>query len=378
MIASDTKRELILNIKNIPGWRTGRKIVVFISDDWGDLRIRSDEDYQNLIEYGIPLDRSPHTRYETLATHQDLSTLYEVLNSVQDKNGNPAVFSPFVIMANPDFKKIRESDYMSYHYEVFTDTILKKEDGQKTIDAWNEGIQQNLFIPELHGRDHINVPLWLRFLKTDDALRFAFRYHYAYLKTGNMPVSPHYGFYFDSEEDKLLLKESLIDGVKIFTDVFNKSPKVFNPPNGMFHQDFYSALVAGNIYAICANHFREQPDGKGAIKKKYYRFGEVSKEGVVHFISNCAFEPVTPHFKGTKETLRQISIAFRWKKPALINTHRVNYVGGRNTNNRDKGLNELSELLNSIVKKWPDAEFMSAREFADILINARVDSTDEQ
>ena len=58
-------------------------------------------------------------------------------------------------------------------------------------------------------------------------------------------------------------------------------------------------------------------------------------------------------------TLRQIAAAFRWKKPAIISTHRVNFVGGINKQNREAGLKELHSLLKTIVKRWPDVEFMS-------------------
>jgi hypothetical protein len=54
--------------------------------------------------------------------------------------------------------------------------------------------------------------------------------------------------------------------------------------------------------------------------------------------------------------------AFRWKKPANISTHRVNFVGGIDEANREKGLKELKKLLNTIVKTWPDVEFMSTRD----------------
>ena len=32
------------NVVNIPGWSTSRKIVVFESDDWGSIRVRSNND----------------------------------------------------------------------------------------------------------------------------------------------------------------------------------------------------------------------------------------------------------------------------------------------------------------------------------------------
>ena len=60
--------------------------------------------------------------------------------------------------------------------------------------------------------------------------------------------------------------------------------------------------------------------------------------------------------------LKEIELAFRWFHPAIISSHRVNFIGSLNPQNRDRGLLLLSQLLNAIVKKWPDVEFMSSDE----------------
>ena len=362
------KEDIKLYIKNLPGWSTRRKIVVFISDDWGDHRIRNEEDYRNLIRIGIPVDKSIHTRYGNLADKSDLHSLYEVLSGVKDKNGRHAVITPFVILANPDFDKIRSDGFERYHYELFTDTIRKYENGYQTIKAWEEGIEAGIFVPELHGREHFNVTQWLHFLsKGDDRLLQAFDLHYAFLKTPGMKVNPVYAFYFDNQTDFEFLKESLSDGVRLFREIFKRNPLVFNPPNGMFHEAFYSQLAESGIKAVNAKHFRMQPDGKGKIVRRYFRFGQVSYEGITHFISNCAFEPAGESYSGIGKALKQVEIAFRCRKPALINTHRVNFIGSRDIRVRDKSLSEFSLLLSNIQRKWPDIEFMSAGEFVTLL-----------
>ncbi len=359
---------LKLYLKNLPGWRTARKLVVFISDDWGDNRIRSEEDYLKLIETGIPVDKSVHTKFGALASQSDLYCLYEVLTRYRDGFGRNAVFTPFVIMTNPDFTKIKNCGFEKYHYEVFTDTVRKAEEGDETIKAWQTGIEEGIFLPELHGREHFNVPQWLQSLrKGDKRLLEAFDLHYAYLKTDDMNVNPVYAFYFNNQNDFEFLNESLADGVRIFQETFGRKPLVFNPPNGMFHNAFYRELAKSGIKAINTKHFRLQPDSKGRIVKNHFRFGEVSPEGVIHFISNCAFEPAAWDYGGTGKTLRQVEAAFNCRKPALINTHRVNYIGSRDRKVRDKSLAELDLLIRSLISKWPDIEFVSAGEFVPVI-----------
>jgi hypothetical protein len=362
------KEDIKLYVKNLPGWSTGRKIVVFISDDWGDLRIRNEEDYRNLIRIGIPVDKSIHTRYGALADKSDLHSLFEILSGVKDKNGRHAVFTPFIILTNPDYEKIKADNFEKYHYELFTDSIKKKENGHQTLEAWKEGIESGIFLPELHGREHFNVSQWLNLLKNGDKkLLQAFELHYSYLRTPLMKVSPVYAFYFSNNIEFQFLRESLSDAVRIFRTIFNREPLVFNPPNGMFHTAFYPQLAESGIKTINTKHFRMQPDRKGKIVRKYFRFGQISKEGIIHFISNCAFEPASESYNGVDITLRQVEIAFKCKKPALINTHRVNFIGSRERTIRDKSLSELSILLSKMKSRWPDLEFLSAGEFGSIL-----------
>ena len=362
------KKSFIYNLKNIPGWSTKRKIVAFISDDWGDLRVRSEEDYQKLIENGIPVDRSPHTRIETCATYDDLNRLFEVLTSVRDKNGDHAVLSPFTIMVNPDFKKIRESNFEQYHYKLFTKTIEESENGSKTLQAWQTGIENKLFIPELHGREHINVPVWMRKLQTGNEIyHLCFDHHFAHYTSPEMATPIVAAYNFQTEDDFIFIDEALRDAIDLFGKVFRRQPAVFNPPNAIFHSRFYQSLISKGITNIDTPHYRLEPNGEKRLEKKRYRFGDVSAEGMVHSISNCAFEPIKGDKSVVENTLGQVEAAFRWNKPALINTHRINYVKGRGGSHTDSNLRALSILLKEIVKRWPDVEFMSVGKFAKYL-----------
>jgi hypothetical protein len=65
--------------------------------------------------------------------------------------------------------------------------------------------------------------------------------------------------------------------------------------------------------------------------------------------------------------MQQIEAAFRWNRPAIISSHRVNFCGHIDPANRAKGLGDLRVLLKKIVEKWPDVEFMSAGELSDLI-----------
>jgi hypothetical protein len=68
-------------------------------------------------------------------------------------------------------------------------------------------------------------------------------------------------------------------------------------------------------------------------------------------------------------TLYQVETAFRWNRPAVISSHRVNYGGHIDPGNRKTGVLALKELLRRIVQKWPEVEFMAANELGNLIVN---------
>ena len=88
---------------------------------------------------------------------------------------------------------------------------------------------------------------------------------------------------------------------------------------------------------------------------------------------NCHFEPSDPlHTDWVSSCLLEIENAFSWRKPAVISSHRVNFVGFINQDNADFGLKELNRLLSSITSKWPDIEFMTSTELGNIIRESRI------
>ena len=360
---------LILNLKNIPGWRTKKKIVVFESDDWGSNRIASKQNYDALLKMGVNVDKSAYNRFDTIERSSDLEALYEVLASVNDIHGNPAVFTPFVNVANPDFDRIRETDYQEYHYETFDKTLEAYGEKERVLALYRQGIVSGLFKPQYHGREHLTVSLWLKALQNgNEHIRQAFNekfYAYPDPNLNSLAGAFRPAFYFESEDDISFLKTSIREGADLFEKIIGYRATVFDPPNGVFPSILEKDLSDAGIHTIVTNRIRPEPQGNGEIKKKYYGFGQVNKLGQRYYIRNCQFEPYDN--RSTDHCLSMMKAAFRWGKPAIICTHRVNFNGGIDPANRDKGLRELKELLKRMLKEWPDIEFMSSGEFAKVL-----------
>jgi hypothetical protein len=67
--------------------------------------------------------------------------------------------------------------------------------------------------------------------------------------------------------------------------------------------------------------------------------------------------------------LNQISNSFFWKNPAILTSHRINFIGSIEEDNRKRNLKLLEELIQKILKRWPNVEFMSSNELTKLIDN---------
>lgn len=351
------------NLKNIQGKRFLKKILIIECDDWGGIRMPSIDVLKKLQNKGLNLENDRFNN-DTLGTTEDLAQLFDILNAIKDQHGRSAVMTPITNVANPDFKKIKQSGFTQYYYEKFTDTLLNYGQGNGVFELWRQGIEAGIFLPELHGREHISVQIWLQKLREGNKdLLFAFDNNFVFLVVPDVhPTVKGFRaeFFFDNETQLPFLKTSIKDAISIFKDIFGYQPKIFVPSNAVFHPIFEDELCASGIRFVYANRSYIYKDENGKTRKKRIITGQKSRTGITYYTRNCAFEPSSKGYKGIEYTLMQVAAAFRWGKPAIISTHRVNFVGGINQFNRTSGLKELEMLLKAVTKRWPDVEFMSS------------------
>lgn len=124
----ELQKRLKANLRNIPGWRTNKRIVVFESDDWGSIRMRSADDKLELERLGFDFTGQDFNTYDALESNDDLSQLFEVLSSYKDEHGNHPVITAVSIVGNPDFKKIKESGFREYYWESMSETCKRYPD----------------------------------------------------------------------------------------------------------------------------------------------------------------------------------------------------------------------------------------------------------
>lgn len=357
------------HVLNISGWRTNRKIVVFESDDWGSIRMPSKEVLSVFLDKNIPISTSPYCRFDSLASEEDLTLLFDLLLYFKDRSGNHPIITANTVVANPDFEKIKSSDFQEYYFEPFLETLQKYPQHTNCFALWMKGMEEKVFFPQYHGREHVNVPYWLRALQQgNEVVKFAFDQGCWGLPPSAMsgiPINLQASYDTEFEEDTSFHEASIKVGLRLFNEIFDYPSESFIANNFIWAPRLEKTLSNEGVKYIQGMKYQLFPKGnnKKRIKKRHF-LGEKNRFGQYYLIRNCMFEPSQMRFgfDSVSTCLNDIGNAFFWGKPAIITTHRLNFIGFIDKGNRDKNLILFHELLSKIINKWPEVEFMSSCE----------------
>lgn len=357
---ADLARTRGRGLKNLWARGSDAPIVVFESDDWGSQRVPSAAALRRLVAAGVLTGDNPYDR-DTLENAGDIARLIETLDAVRGADGRPPVFNCYVNPANPDFEAIRLAGFERYYWETLPQTLARRGDAAAVMEAWRTGMAAGLLAPEYHGREHLNVPLWMRDLRRGAPLtRTGFSLDFYSTPEPSLPA-PAKGYraanFFESTETIPALAKILVSGSRAFEAVFERPATVFCPTNNIFHPALYGAVREAGCRGIIRHARNAQPDGRGGLKRTWGTAG-VAEAGLACFGRNAIFEPALGY--GAEHALAGIRSAFAWGVPAIVSTHRLNYVGGIDPAVRDRGLAALATLLRQIVSRWPDVRFATS------------------
>ncbi len=330
--------------------------------------------FDSLLAKGFRVDLCPYATYDSPANQDDFEALFSVLSEVRDSNGRPAVITANTIMTNPNFKKIEESGFREYCYEMITDTFQRNFYHFNPLEYYLQGLEENIFFPQYHGREHINIKEWMKQLRdTDSAYRQVFKEGVSWLGSkynppGGINLRATYDTY--DAEDINSQKSELKEGLELFRNIFKLKSESFIAPNFILHPDLYSTLHENGVHYIQGMKYLIMP--KLAAKKRGMQKriqGQKNRFGQVDLVRNCEFEPsqYPQTYDSVGECMKEIENAFFWKKPAVISAHRLNFIGNIQPENRARNLKKFKELLNRITNTWPDIEFMTSVELGKLM-----------
>lgn len=362
-------------LKNYPGWKTRKKLIVFSVDDYGSIRIDSKKS-RDILNARYPRTVNRFDQFDALETNEDLEALFETLSRYKDKNGRKAIFTPFSLTRNIDFKKLSNNGYSEYPSETLPETYNRlylsgKREYHGVMRLWKEAIGEGIFLPQYHGREHFNILLFQKLLDQKDPMlieSLKLNSCISLKLKGSVDITSAYNIEEAKESD--VFKSVINEGIEDFYRIFGYYPIEFMPPTSMISNKTLKLMDKSHIKFVGRALIHNSPLGSGRYRKSLNYLGKKINKDLYTIVRNVVFEPNDNRgFDWVNYALEQIKAAFLFNKPAIISSHRVNFSGSIDEANRKAGLASLDNLLGKITKKWPDAEFLSSGELCRMIFS---------
>jgi hypothetical protein len=366
-----SKTQILYN--SIRGYTSNKKYLVIESDDWGATRMPSRDVYDLLYSKGVDVASNPFNRLDALESTVDLEVLLDTLGIIEKKYSKTPKLTMNFIVANPDFEAIKNSNFYVYHYTNFTDSYKNDARSRQVLSSIKRGIESNFIKPQFHGREHVNVPSWLTLLREGQtAVRLAFESEtYALSLNDDMKNSSLWKALnrtSDFQSDQFRINY-IREGLAIFEEVFGFTSDTFIAPAAVWDSFIEGYLKACGVSYLQSFIVQKESTDNESIHRNIYHFtGQKNRLGMTYLVRNCFFEPSTNQSHDwVKSCLNQVGRAFFLKKPAIISTHRINFVGGIQEENRTTSVAKFKKLLFEILNRWPEVEFISSDELGKLI-----------
>ena len=370
---NDLKSRFLSTLTNLCGWKTRRRLLVIQSDDWGAIRMPSRKSWERLRASGIRVDRSRYDCLDCLECREDFHALMNVVDDHRDGNGRPAIFTFNTVMGNPDFEAIERGGFEEFHHQhVFAS--YRHYLGEDLEGDWGRAIRAGLIRPQFHAREHLNTPLWMRDLKAgheDTHRAFEQRFYGLKTRTGSRHQRHYLAAYWpDSVDHQHAIAGIVEDGLAQFEKTFGFRSKTFAGCNYVWPRALEKDLVQHGVNLLQAQrgHIEPDPERGGAATIRRHYTGQKNQHGQRYSVRNVLFEPYLDWATDWADrAMSEVEQAFRLNRPAIICSHRINYVSGMDRRHRDRSLEQLSQLLTRLRRRWPEVEFVSTDELSDVM-----------
>ena len=368
-------------LKNSFGWKTNRKVIVFSVDDYGVVRVSSKAALQAALESGVRPDNR-FDRLDALENRDDIEGMMETLGSVKDSKNRSAVMSAFLTPMNLDYEKFQTPKAIPLEPLDVTFQKLQETDPSAYTGAWSAwkmAVKRGLFYPAFHGCQHWNSSAFREFSSRDpDLFDFVLKQRsYAWVpESVESTIRPMQGCAANSPEQLEEVRHELSMGIDAFTNLFGRAPVYFNAPGGNEPLSLHAWLASKGLRFIDVPRAMKRMNPGVFKTKRFFYTGAKGDSGQTYIVRNVVFEPTSEQGRASvDQALSQIDAAFKMRRAAVISSHRVNFAGHIEKQNRETGLASLKELLERIVSKWPDVEFISAEELGRCIQTSRAAAT---
>ena len=355
------------------GYRSCGPVLVIESDDWGATRVPSAEALDDFAGRHPEFRPDHYQRLDALDSYDDVASLRGVLLGVSNAAGeHPKVTMNFA-MANPDFGAIRDNGFSRFEYEPLQTSYRRGGAGKTTLDALREASSSGVLRPQLHAREHLNATSWLSDVRGGGASRDAF--DLGMVGVGGAEycamdaLNP-----LNADVDRVAY---LAEAAALFEATFGFSSKSFIASCYVWDGEVERILRALGISQIQSGRFQRAPRRDGSLARRLRSMGSTTRCGQVLTVRNCNFETARWKDEGLSRAeivergVREVEEAFALRHPAVVCSHRVNYVSAVSPENAELGRGCLAEMLERVTEAHPDVRFLFSDELGDEIRGAR-------
>src|SRR5690606_33524143 len=138
------------------------------------------------------------------------------------------------------------SEFSAYFYEDFVSTYRRLSSDEGAYNLIKEGISSGLYVPQLHGREHLHVASWLYALREGDPeTRLAFNnqlygHPSQYFKSTKMSFLS--ALHARTKDEQEFMNQSLRDASLMFEKIFGFKSESFIAPRYIWNESIESEL----------------------------------------------------------------------------------------------------------------------------------------
>lgn len=294
-----------------------------------------------------------------------LQRLHKILSAVHDQTHHAPVMTLGVVLGVADTEAIRQAGGDSYH------RLTLRAPGQAAIlDELRVGIDAGVFAPQLHGLEHYWPAALMRAARHDARIQ-------AWLgeKTPHTEALPDalQSRWIDAAElpSRALTADAVATAVNeessLFQTLFHQPPRVAVPNTFVWTADVERAWAASGVRFVVTPGTRYTArDAQGRLlgDKRTLRNAQQGAAGITYLVRDVYFEPARGHVP--HKVVADIRVRAALGRPALIESHRANYLGSQAA----ASFSALHELLRLMVEHLPRVRFISTQALGEAMLAA--------
>ena len=290
-----------------------------------------------------------------------LAQLLACLQGHKDSVQRSAVITADMVLSVPDMEKISADPEGCYHRKMLD------EADPEIYRLMLESIKTGVFVPQLHGLEHLNGQAFARLCRHKDA-RIAAAVANPHGWNWETLASPLQGHYVDGSRlpTPAINPENAHAVIALAAQTFEQLfgyPSISTvAPCYLWDGAVESVWRQHGIHIIQTGGYRcdgIDERGKHREDKLLIRPGDISDAGQVYLVRNVMYEP-TDGNNNAETAYREALSAREQALPICISSHRYNYT--RSEEAFRQSLAGLDSLLSAIGQTCPDSRFVSSPE----------------